>query len=197
MIYATLQAAIAEYMHRSDLATKIPTFISVAESSMFRDLDIKNLQVSVAGTTTGAYVTLPVDFGSVARLTVTYGGRERNLDYKALPDASTATSPTPSFYSFENNKLIIWGAGTGQAYTLYYTPYLQPLSDTNTTNWLLDNAFDLYLYSSCLEAAKNIRDDNEVQKLTSMVAPLIASVQRHSERRGQPTGGSLQIKPRP
>jgi len=197
MTYATLQSAIAGYMHRSDLAAKIPTFISVAESSMFRDLDIKNLQVSVTGATTGAYVTLPVDFGSVVRLTVTYGGRERNLDYKAVPDASTATSPTPSLYSLENNKLIIWGAGTGQSYTLYYTPSLQPLSDTNPTNWLLENARDLYLYASCLEAAKNIRDDNEVQKLTSMVAPLIASVQRHSERRGQPTGGSLQIKPRP
>lgn len=196
MSYSTLQSDIAEYMHRSDLTAKIPTFISVAESSMFRELHIKDLQVSVTGSTTGAYVTLPTDFGSVVRITVTYGGMERTLDYKAQAETPTATSASPGFYSFENDKLVIWGAGTGQPYTLYYTPSLQALSVSNTTNWLLENAHDLYLYSSCLEAAKNIRDDNEVQKLTSIVTPLLDSVRRYSERRGQPTNGSLQIKPR-
>lgn len=196
MSYATLQADIAEYMHRSDLTAKIPTFISVAESSMFRELHIKDLQVSVTGTTTGAYVTLPTDFGSVVRITVTYGGMERTLDYKAQAEAPTSSSASPGYYSFENDKLVIWGAGTGQAYTLYYTPQLQALSLTNTTNWLLENAHDLYLYASCLECAKNIRDDNEVQKLSAMVNPLLDSVRRYSERRGQPTNGSLQIKVR-
>jgi len=195
MTYATLQTDVAEYMHRTDLASKIPTFISIAESMLFRELQIKDMAVSVVGTTTGEYATLPADFGSVSRLTVTYGGNEYPLDYKSTY-SSTTTTPAPNSYALENNQLRIFVAATGLVYTLYYIPKIQALSDTNTTNWLLDNAKDLYIYASALEGSKHIRDEAEIAKLTSMVGPLLDSVRRLSERKGQPANGSLQIKPR-
>lgn len=196
MTYSELQTNIATYLHRTDLAAVIPSWIALAEASLFRELHVKELQTSVSGTTTSGYADLPADFGSVSRVSVTYSGAARTLDYISLADAPTSNTSAPSKFSLENNKLRIWGASDGQAYTLYYIPRIEALSDTVTTNWLLDNASDLYLYASALEGAKYIRDDAHAQMLNGMVVTLLDSVKRFSERRGQPATGSMQIKVR-
>lgn len=196
MTFATLKTDVADYLHRTDLTAKMAGFIALAEASIFRELpNIKAMAISVAGTTTGEYGTLPTDFGSVVRVTITANSSEWSLDYKAQ-DYTPTGQAYPEQYALENNKLRIWGSSTGQAYTLYYIPNLAALSDSNTTNWLLTNAPDLYLYATALEAAKHIKDTNEIQLLAPMVAGLVDSVRRQSERRGQPISGSMQIKPR-
>ena len=196
MTYSELQTQILAYLHRTDLAAQCPTFISLAEAYLFRDLHVKELQVSVTGTTTGGYGTLPTDFGSVSRVSVTFGNSARSLDYISLGDAPVATTSAPLYYSLENNKLRIWGAADGQIYTLYYIPAIQPLSVSNTTNWLLENAPDLYVYASALEGAKYTRNAAEEQKLVGVVGSALDSVKRFTERRGQPATGSMQIKVR-
>ena len=195
MTYATLKTDVADYMHRTDLTTKMPGFIALAESAIFRELHVKDMAVSVAGTTTGEYATLPADFGTVQRVTAVAGSSEYSLDYRAQ-DYTPTGQTHPTEYALENNKLRIWGASTGQAYTLYYIPNLAALSASNTTNWLLTNAPDLYLYATALEAAKYIRDQESIAMLAPMVAALVDSVRRASERKGQPATGSMQIKPR-
>lgn len=196
MSYSTLQTDVIDYLHRSDLTAKIPTFIAQAESFIFREISIKETETSVSDVTVGGYVVLPVDFGSITRLSITSNGSARLLDYIALADAPTSISTSPGYYSFENGKLRVWGTSDGTAYTMYYIPKITPLSNSNTTNWVLTNASDLYLYATALEAAKYIRDDGQIQNLTSMVGGIIDSVRRLAERVGRPSTGSLQIKTR-
>ncbi len=194
--YAALQTAVATYLHRSDLTALIPTFISLAESSLLREISIPETETSVDDVTVGGYAVLPVDFGTLSKLAITYAGATRLLDYIALEAVSTEVEANPGYYSFQNGKLRIYGSGDGQAYTLYYLPVIAPLSDTSTSNWLLVNAPDLYLYGAALEAAKHTRDDDQVQRLTNMVGALLDSVRRLAQRKGLPMGGRLQIKPR-
>jgi hypothetical protein len=194
MTYATLQTDIANYLHRTDLTSKIPTFITTAESYLFRELVIKELQTSTSLTSTGEYVTLPSDFSAVARITVTVGGIDRTLDYKSQLDTITPNSGFPYSYSLENNELRLWGAGTGTVCTLYYSPKISNLSVSASTNWLLENGYDLYLYASALEGAKYVRNQQQIDALTPMVLASLDSVRRFSERRGLPSVGSLQIK---
>lgn len=194
MTYATLKTDVAEYMHRSDLGTIMPTLIRRAEAYLFRELSVKALATSVSGTTTGEYATLPADFQSMVKVTVTYGSTEYTLDYKSESQVSSTSVPTS--YALENNQIRIFGAGTGQAYKLYYIPKITALSDSNTTNWLLDNAEDLYLYATAKEAAKHLRDEAQAQVLDGYIGPLLDSVRRLSERKGQPANGSMQIKVR-
>jgi len=196
MNYTTLQSNVADFLHRTDLTAKIPTFIELAEAYIFRELHIKELQISVDGTTTSGYATLPTDFDTVARVSVTYNGAARSLDYVALANAPIANSSSPAYYSLENNKLRIWGASDGQAYTLYYIPKFQNLSDSAPTNWLLENAPELYMDAACLQGAKHVRNYAAVETLTGNIALSIDSVKRFSERRGQPYIGSMQIKVR-
>ena len=137
MSYSSLKTDVADYLHRTDLTAKMASFITLAEYSLFREIQVKDTELIVAGVTVGQYGTLPSDFGKVSRITATVGDSEYNLDYKS-PDFST-TLAYPNAYALENNKIRIFGSSTGQTYTLYYIPKLVPLSDS-TTNWLHDTA---------------------------------------------------------
>lgn len=195
MSYTTLQADIAGYLHRTDLTAAIPGFIALAEAHMLRELALREVETSVSGVTAGAVITLPADFASLVRLTVTHGGAEYDLDYSAQPQ--DYASGVPTSYRMEGTTLRLFPQPTsGYTYTLYYRATIAPLSGTVSTNWLLTNAPDLYLYASCLEGAKHIRDMEQVASLSQMVGPLLDSVRRLSERKGQPARGGMQIKPR-
>lgn len=196
MTYSTLKADIASELHRTDLTAQIPNFIVRAEAYLFRELQIKERQVSVSGTTTGGYASLPADYGSISKITVSYNGITRALDYNPSPSISTYTDVYPRYYTIENGQIKIPNAGDGQAYTLYYIPDLAPLSDAAPTNWLLDNAYDLYLFASVLEGARYVRNQAVVDAMTGAVTLSLDSVKRYAERRGQPATGSLQIKVR-
>jgi hypothetical protein len=197
MNYTTLKSGIADYLHRDNLTAQIPGFIELAEAYLFRELNVQELQTSVAGTTiAGGYATLPTDFAAVARITVAHGSWTTNLDYMAVSDVASTVQVHPQFYSLENNQIRIIGAGADQAYTLFYTIKIVPLSGSVSTNWILTNASELYLYASCLEAARYLRDAGEIATLSQSVALALESVRRFSERRGQPSSGSLQIRTR-
>ena len=194
MNYTELKTEVADYLHRTDLTDKIPTFIALAESSMFRELDVKALEVIATGVTVGEFAALPVDFDALTKLTVAYGGREITIDYKAGTEDEVCVIPTG--YTYEADQIRLWGAGTGQAYTIYYKAKLQALSVSVATNWLIENAADLYLYASCLEGAKYLRDQGEIAVLAPMVSSLMSSVKSKMERRTFPASGSLRITPR-
>ena len=197
MNYTTLKSGIADYLHRDNLTTQIPGFIELAEAYLFRELNVQELQTSVTGTTiAGGYVTLPADFGAVARITVEHGSWTTNLDYMAVPDVASTVLTHPQFYSLEKNQIRIIGADVSHAYTLFYTPDISPLSASVSTNWILTNASELYLYASCLEAARYLRDAGEIATLAQSVTLALESTRRFAERRGQPSSGSLQIRTR-
>lgn len=193
MTYTELQAAVATYMHRTDLTAVIPTFIQLAESSLFREISPPETEVKVSGVTVGGYAVLPADFGTLQSLSITANGRTRFLEYLALADVGSDADSTPGYYTFETGKLRVFGASDGQAYTLAYLPSMSPLSDTVASNWLLAKAPDLYLYASCLEAAKHIRDDVEGVKLQTLVTAMTDSVRRLAERKGIPANGPMRI----
>jgi hypothetical protein len=195
MTYATLQTDIAARLNRTDLTSKIPGFIATAEAMLFRELQIRELQATATGTTTADYADLPADFGTVSKVTTTVNGYTRSLDYIAEPATSSGIT-YPNSYSLELNKLRIWGAGTGTAYTLYYVPAIQPLSDSNTTNWLLTNGPDVYLYAGVSEGARYLRNKGLADESTAVAMAGLDSLQRFAMRRGLPMTGSMQIKAR-
>ena len=194
MTYSALQSDIAAYLHRGDLTDQIPTFIRTAEAFLFRELFVKELMTTATLTTTGEYADLPADFAAVSKVTADYGGTTYNLDYRSEPVNTTVT--VMSSYALENGQIRVMGASTGTVVTLYYIPKITALSDTNTTNWLLDNASDLYLYASCLEGARFVRNAQMVQELTALSTAALDAVKRYIERRGQPSTGSMQIRVR-
>lgn len=196
--YSELQTAIADQIHRDDLTTQIPRFIALGESLIFRELAIAELIASTTATATET-ITLPTDFSSVARLEITVGSTRQTLDYTAPNgiDGLTQSTGVPSRYTLETNELRLIPAPTsGITYTLFYHPSITALSSTNTTNWLLTNAPDLYLAASCAEACRYAEDDAGLAKYSQHTGALIDAVRRKDDRRKLSSIGALQIKPR-
>ena len=196
MTYAQLQTDVITYMKRSDLADNVPTFIRLAESSLFREISPPETETVTVGATVDGYIELPADFGTLRKITMEQGGYIRELQYASREFEDNNATPYPSHYSLEAGKLRVYGTSTGTAYTIHYLPTMQPLSDVVTTNWLLENAADLYMYASALEGAKYTLDNEEAVKLASLVGALTDSVRRLAERRAMPSVGGLRIKPR-
>lgn len=197
----TLIERANSYMHRTDLNALWPTFIANAEAYLFRELsDIRETETSVTGTAVDGYITLPADFGTMGRLTVNIGGQEINVTYNA--QTNTRESTNPITYSQENNKLRLFPAASSHAYKLYYLVSFDPLVIPNNEfegvgavdNWLYQNAPDLYLYAACLEAAKWVRDGDQIAILSQNVMTLMESVRNLSRRKAKPVRGGLQVR---
>lgn len=196
MNYLQLQTETQDYLHRTDLTAKMPGFVALAESYLFRELAISDTDKTVTGTASGT-IALPADFLQMVRLTLDVYGIERELDYWKDPQPGMIGTGTPRFYALETNAIRLYPApASATTYTLYYTPKLSALSPTNTSNWLLENAPDLYMYSTALEAAKYIRDNETLQTLAAMLPAMLESVRSLSKRRGIPSAGGLRMRQR-
>ncbi|MEY4756845.1 MAG: hypothetical protein RJA34_1743 [Pseudomonadota bacterium] len=197
--YAELQTAVADLLHRTDLTAKIPDFIALAEDVFQRELSISEMETVASGTTSSETITLPTGFGSVVRLQITLGGTRYSLDYTSPNgiEALTASTGHPTRYTVEEDAIrMIPAPAGGYSYDLFYTPTFTPLSDSDPTNWVLENAKDLYLYSAMVEACRYCQDDEGVSRYQGYTAALIDSIRRKDERRRLASAGGLQIKPR-
>jgi hypothetical protein len=156
--YATLQAEVADFLHRTDLTSVIPSFVELAETKLNRILRIRAMENLVTGAIS-ATVALPTGFVEMKALTVTTGGCTYPLDYITPNEVVSATAATKK-YSLIGDNVYFVPAGDGTYSMLYYKKF-DPLS--TSTNWLITNAPDVYLYATLLEAAEYIRLDAETK----------------------------------
>lgn len=62
----------------------------------------------------------------------------------------------------------------------YYRPY-DALTDDADTNWLLTNAYDVYLYGSLAHASPYIKEDERVQVWVAGYSSAIAALKRRDK----------------
>lgn len=159
--YATLQASVANWLARADLAAVIPDFIQLAESRINRDLSLRNQQGVVTGLAAGNIIPLPADYGGSQSLRVTW----TNGEYEVFPVAPSA-DPTyiyaaglPVSYAIVGDNIELNSGQPDLPYTLTYWKIIPPLSDTNQQNWLLTREPGIYLYGALIEASPYVQDD--------------------------------------
>jgi hypothetical protein len=184
MTYSELKTNVAGYFNRGDLADKVDGWIDRAEAFMFREISPHTIEATDTGTTTGT-IALPADYSKLIRLDVDYYGSVCTLDYTTQGNG----------FVIEGETIRLLNEPEGSySYTLYYAPKLTALSEANTTNWLLENGYDLYFYASVLEGAKALKNANEIGVVSSILPLVLESVKGYAMRSKIPSSGSLQIK---
>ena len=159
--YAELQTAIKGWLHRTDLDSQIPDFITLAETKLNRVLRIRAME-NIATGSVSSTVALPTGFVEMKALTVTSGGSTYPLDY-ITPNEVVSASATARKYSLIGDSIYFVPAGSGETYSMVYYKKFDPIS--SGVNWLITNAPDVYLFASLLEAApyiqigQSIKDD--------------------------------------
>jgi hypothetical protein len=158
--YSDLQTAIATWIARADLAANIPDFIALFESVANRRLRLRQQEAAAALTPSSGVASLPADYLAWRRVTWT-GQFPRELEY-VHPSYLHALYPTlpagtPRLFTIEGGTLTL-APSDNTALTFDYFQRIPALSNTNTSNWLLATAPDLYLFGALAEAHGFVKD---------------------------------------
>ena len=70
---------------------------------------------------------------------------------------------------------------SGANLLLHYWVKITPLSDANTTNWLLTKYPDLYRYASLMSAEGFLKNDPRIPLWAQTAANILAEVEQHDE----------------
>ena len=163
--YTELKSAIANWLDRDDLTSVIPDFISLAEHQMERSVRHYKMVERSSGALDSQYSAVPADWLETIRIHLT-SNNTRALD---LVDAQTMadkrsgaldTAGIPRYYRHSENQFEFFPSPDGSyGVELLYYQRVPALSDSNTTNWLLTEAPDVYLYGSLVHSAPYLADD--------------------------------------
>jgi hypothetical protein len=83
--YNSLQQAIADYIARNDLASQIKTFINQAESRIYRDVRVIDMEKALSGSTTNNTLPVPADYLELKEAYVSTSDGFQALERVSLP----------------------------------------------------------------------------------------------------------------
>lgn len=200
--FNALKASIADWLNRDDLTSTIPDFISLAEAQLERRLPVQKRTQRSTATISAQFSSLPSDFVSAKSLVLTSTSPVQPLTFLTEDelDAKKAiyrTSGKPLFFCLIGNQIEVLPApDTSYTVEITYVATLAKLSDSNTSNWLLERHPDVYLYGSLLQAAPYLRDDERVGLWTPLYAQAIEDMVVQNERAAFTQGRmSMTVKP--
>jgi hypothetical protein len=147
------------------------------------------------------YGTVPDDFLEVKAIKINTNP-VTNLTFQtidamdALSNTTYLSSGKPLYFSVVGSQFRLLPIPDGE-YTaeLVYYAKLSKLSDTNTTNWLLTQAPDVYLYGSLLQAAPYLQDDARISVWSSLYQAGPDQLQIADDR-GSTSGGAILARAR-
>jgi hypothetical protein len=187
--YTNLQAEIVDYLARDDLNAKIPSFIALTEAKLNRELFVRQMELRETSAVDLAsnepeFVSLPSDFQSMRRIRLNGITGKPQLAYMstAALDEYRASignvSAQPKYFTVFGDEME-FAPTPDLAYTLemVYRGIIPPLA-SNSTNWLLTLAPDVYLYGALLEAMPYIKKDDRIQVWVAGFASAIDSLNK-------------------
>jgi hypothetical protein len=151
--YAELKTAIASWLHRSDLTTVIPDFIALAESNIRRDVRCAAMEQQATGTLAADTLTVPTRFLEA-----------RNVAIDGWPQSYITPQEFTRQNDYTGNNFTIVGdefrfQKSSGDYEIDYVQGFAPFSADGDTNWLLQNAPEIYLQAALMEAQQFIMGD--------------------------------------
>ncbi|KAK46344.1 hypothetical protein BG58_10955 [Caballeronia jiangsuensis] len=180
--YDDLIEAVGEYLQRADLADRVPLFIALAEKRLNDVIKTMPQQVALPYIITPAagtnILSLPSDFGALIRCT--YGSRPLTFISPESIDVENTRCNAMKF-TLLGNKLYLQTMSNGQdALVIYYYKQLDQLSETNESNWLLEDYPNMYLYATLLETEPFVMDDERVAVWSELLSQALQSAKTAS-----------------
>ena len=201
---AELHTAVANWLNRSDLTSRIPEFITLAEASFNRTLRTKDMLTRATTSTDAQYVALPSDFQEMLNVELTstdpprrliYATSDRSDDYRRQKSDKAGI---PVHYTIEGLTLQL-NPTPDINYTIqmnYYRdiPALSTKADSDA-NWLLLAHPDIYLYGTLLQSAPYLMDPQSIGTWGTIYAQSVQEL-KVSDDNSRYAGGTLTMRPK-
>lgn len=199
--YAELLAAGANWLARDDLTSRLPEFVTLTEAKFNRVLFVP--QMETRSTTTcdtsddePEFVTLPSDFQTMRRVRLSSVTGKPRLEFMAqsqLEDYRYSTdnvSDQPVYYAIVGTEMEL-APTPNENYTIemVYRKNIPALA-SNSTNWLLTLAPDLYLYGALLESAPYIKEDERINTWALGFSTALDQLNKLGDRQSYDSGPS-------
>ena len=210
--YATLQTAVANWLDRSDLTDRIPEFIALAEARMNRTLRLA-IMLNVDETTLGGAAALVAGTRDYALPS----GYLQMLDFHLRTSPITTLSYlTPenmnrmwagsqggkplAYTIFSDNssgtpiKSVRLGPAPASAYdySIMFYKKIDALSVANTTEAMLTDNPDVYLYGALLEAEPFLMNDQRVQLWATAFQESLRALQEQ-DNKDRHSGSAMRV----
>jgi len=197
MTYDSLTSTVLQYLERQDAAVvnAIPTFITLCEFEIAQE--IKTLgQLQVVNATmniNNPVIVKPARWRKTVSMTIDTGTSTqpvylRKYEYLRNYWPNETQTGLPQYYADTDYEHWYVAPTPSQAYNfevLYYER-IAPLSSTNQTNWLTQNAPNAMLYGTLLQAMPFLKNDARQvfqQKYTEAITSLkVEDVARVGDR---------------
>ena len=186
--FAGLKATIADYLNRDDLTSVIPSFITIAEAKFNRKLRVRQMINRAEGQIETSFFSYPADWLQAKEFQLNTNPIKRlqfvtEAQGDELKSQKYITVGQPVYYTITGSQLeFIPTPDTTYSAELTYYAKIPALSDSNTSNWLLAYAPDLYLYGALLEAAPYLKDDERLPVWSQMYVNSLGDIEVADQR---------------
>ncbi len=198
--YALLKTTIANYLNRTDLTSYLGDFITLTESRMNRELRVREMVNTDTTTTTVAGTqsySLPSGFLEASAV-IYQSNPYRTLRFMANGDFYrqynvTQTSGLPTFFTIVGENILL-GVAPDSTQTLQIDFYktITALSESNTTNTILTNYPELYLYGALAESSPFLMQDERLDTWARLYKEALKNANLSSEK-GSITSSPMQM----
>jgi len=187
MTYDSLTSTVLQYLERQDAAVvnAIPTFITMCEFEIAQN--IKTLgQMEVVDSTMNIgnpVIPKPARWRKTTSMTLSVSGQKqpilvRKLEYLNNYAQDVTATGIPLYYADYDYDHWLVAPTPNQAYAfeaLCYTR-LEPLSSSNQTNWLTQNAPNAMLFGTLKQTAPFLKNDARLAVWKSMFDEALAAL---------------------
>lgn len=164
--YAGLQSAIADELNRTDLTTSIPGFIALSEAQTERRLRVRDMLTRATLSIGAEFVSMPADLLETRSIRLDTSNKDKVV-FLTIDEAEEAESNAgvgkPAHYTVTGNEFqFIPAPDVAYSARLMYYAKIPRLSNTTTSNWLLEKHPDIYFYGALLNSAPYLKDDARI-----------------------------------
>ena len=176
--YAELKTAIQDFTENTETSfvTNLPVFIRSAEDRVFTLVDLELFRKNaVSQLTVGdPYLNVPLDYLAPFSLRITTANYENFLQFKDVNfiqeyDTDYGSTATPEYYGIYDVDNFILGPTPNIAYDVelhyYYRPDSLTAGADTAKSWLSDNAPNVLLYGSLVEAYTYMKGEADMMQL--------------------------------
>ena len=202
--YAELKTSIANWLNRSDLTSEIADdFIKLTEADFNAKLRIRQMEQIDTVTINAETVTVPTGFISVRSFYI-LSGNKYPLEYltpsNLFETRGGSRTGRPRAYTIEadnETEQFRFGPSPDTSYTGYLSYYkaFNALSDSNTSNYILNLHPNIYLYGSLYHAANFLGGMDPDQK-QNWLQMYIAALERCENNDKQDSYGGAPVTQR-
>ena len=178
-----LQAAIADWLNRSDLTSVIPDFQTLAQLRINRKLSIVEQEVVSTITPTTQSTVLPTGITAMISVTDSKGNALEPVSMQEMFNYSDEGGSV-SRYAIAGNDIYLAPTPTSESTEVYTLVYRKDMNIGNYESLNYAILQDIYLNASLMEAYVYLKDDSRVAYFKNMVDEGVMDVQAQRSKQG-------------